>query len=112
MSDSGRAHFAVGYFFLSGFKAVAAQIPQLDQLRLLIGNVTNRRTIEQLAAGYPHLETVQRTLRRQRMSGSRAPHIRAETANSIQTTLELMEQTDDVQSLVLSLADLIGQGKV
>ena len=44
LSDSIRAHFAVGYFFLSGFEAVAACISHLDQLRLLIGNVTNRQT--------------------------------------------------------------------
>jgi len=112
LADSIRAHFAVGYFFLSGFEAIAAQIPHLEQLRLLIGNVSNRRTIEQLAEGYHHLGTVQRAVRRQRMSGSRAPHIRAETARSIQTTLELMEQTDDAQSLVLSLADLTAQGVV
>jgi len=45
-ADSIRAHFAVGYFFLSGFEAIAAHIPHLDPLRLLIGNVTNRQTVE------------------------------------------------------------------
>jgi hypothetical protein len=48
LADSIRAHFAVGYFFLSGFQAISEHIPALDQLRLLIGNVTNRQTIEQL----------------------------------------------------------------
>lgn len=42
VADSICAHFAVGYFFLSGFEAIAEHIPHLDQLRLLIGNVTNR----------------------------------------------------------------------
>jgi len=37
LTDSIRAHFAVGYFFLSGFQAIAEHIPHLDQLRLLIG---------------------------------------------------------------------------
>ncbi len=27
LSQSARAHFAVGYFFLSGFKAIARQLP-------------------------------------------------------------------------------------
>jgi hypothetical protein len=112
LADSIRAHFAVGYFFLSGFQAIAAHIPHLDQLRLLIGNVTNRQTIEQLAESTHHLATAQRAVRRQRMPGAQAPRIRAETADSIQTTLELMDQTDDAQALVLSLADLIAQGKV
>jgi hypothetical protein len=52
LADSIRAHFAVGYFFLSGFQVVAEHILYLDQLRLLIGNVTNRQTTEQLAEGY------------------------------------------------------------
>ena len=112
LADSVRAHFAVGYFFLSGFEAIAARIPHLDQLRLLIGNVTNRQTIEQLIEGYHHLETTQRAARRERMAGAQAPQIRAETAASIQATLELMDQTDETQSLVLSLADLIAEGKV
>jgi len=43
-ADSIRAHFAIGYFFLSGFQAIAEHIPHLEQLRLLIGNVTNRQT--------------------------------------------------------------------
>jgi hypothetical protein len=39
LADSIRAHFAVGYFFLSGFQAIAERIPHLDQLRLLIGKL-------------------------------------------------------------------------
>jgi superfamily II DNA or RNA helicase len=112
LTDSARAHFAVGYFFLSGFEAIAEHIPHLDQLRLLIGNVTNRRTVEQLVEGTLHLATVQRTLNRERMATAQASAIRAETADSIQTSLELIEQTDDAQTLVLSLADLIVQGKI
>lgn len=112
LADSTRAHFAVGYFFLSGFQAIAAQIPHLEQLRLLIGNVTDRQTIEQLAEGTHHLETIQHTVRRQRMAGAQADRIRAETAASIQATLELMDQTDEAQELALSLANLIAQGQV
>jgi len=112
LADSIRAHFAVGYFFLSGFQAIAEHIPALDQLRLLIGNVTNRQTIEQLAEGTHHLATLQRAVRREWMASAQAPRMRAETADSIQTTLELLDQTDDAQALVLSLADLIAQGIV
>jgi len=112
LADSVRAHFAVGYFFLSGFEAIAARIPHLDGLRLLIGNVTNRQTVEQLVEGYHHLATTRRAVRRQRMASAQAPVIRAETADSIQATLELMDQTDETQALVLSLADLIIQGKI
>jgi len=97
---------------ISHLGAIAACISHLDQLRLLIGNVTNRQTVEQLVEGYHHLETTRRAVRRQRMSSAQAPVIRAETADSIQMSLELMDQTDEAQRLILSLADLIAQGKI
>jgi hypothetical protein len=34
LSESVRAHFAVGYFFLSGFKAIADQLATVRELRL------------------------------------------------------------------------------
>jgi len=48
LSESVRAHFAVGYFFLSGFKAIAEQLATVQELRLLIGNTSDRATVEQL----------------------------------------------------------------
>jgi hypothetical protein len=39
LADSIRAHFAVDYFFLSGFEAIAARFPHLDGLRLLIPRI-------------------------------------------------------------------------
>jgi hypothetical protein len=76
LADSVRAHFAVGYFFLSGFQAIAQHIPHLDQLRLLIGNVTNRQTIEQLAesaSGPPVRDLYQRLLNCPCPSGTQHP---------------------------------------
>jgi hypothetical protein len=37
--DNSRADFAVGYFFLSGFQAIAERVHYLDQLRLFIGKL-------------------------------------------------------------------------
>ena len=37
LNQSVRAHFAVGYFFLSGFKAISKELENLQELRLLIG---------------------------------------------------------------------------
>ena len=45
---SERARFAVGYLFLSGLTSVAKQLFGLKELRLLIGNTTNRETVETL----------------------------------------------------------------
>src|SRR5216110_1109025 len=52
------ARFAVGYFFLSGLEAIAKPLSAVKEVRLLIGNTTNRETLEQIAEGYRRLELV------------------------------------------------------
>jgi hypothetical protein len=49
LSESERAKFAVGYFCVSGFKAIAAELAGLAELRSLVGNVCDPQTVEQLA---------------------------------------------------------------
>lgn len=58
LGQSVRAHFAVGYFFLSGFKAIAKELEKIQELRLLIGNTSDRATIEQLAEGHASREAI------------------------------------------------------
>ncbi|MDZ8109171.1 MAG: hypothetical protein RM338_26590 [Nostoc sp. DedQUE12a] len=58
LDSSAAAHFAVGYFFLSGFTAIAERLTNIKELRLLIGNTSNRETIEQIAQGYQRLELI------------------------------------------------------
>jgi hypothetical protein len=43
------ALFAVGYFFLSRLEAIARSLRNVKEVRLLIGNTTNRETLEQIA---------------------------------------------------------------
>ena len=58
LSSSEAARFAVGYFFLSGLTPIAERLAGIRELRLLIGNTTNRQTLEQIAEGYRRLELV------------------------------------------------------
>ncbi len=58
LSSTDSARFAVGYFFLSGLTSIADKLKGVKELRLLIGNTTNRETLEQLAEGYRRLELV------------------------------------------------------
>jgi hypothetical protein len=41
LSESERAKFAVGYFFISGFKFIADELEKLTELRLLVGTVSD-----------------------------------------------------------------------
>src|SRR5579875_576053 len=65
LDSTEMARFAVGYFFLSGLESVAERLDGVKELRLLIGNTTNRETLEQLAEGYRRLELVQDALEAQ-----------------------------------------------
>ena len=45
LSSTDSARFAVGYFFLSGLTSIATKLKGVKELRLLIGNTTNRETL-------------------------------------------------------------------
>lgn len=62
LANSQRARLAVGYFFLSGFDAIKEQLKGIKELRLLIGNISTRETIEQISEGYKQLELVEQTV--------------------------------------------------
>src|SRR3989442_12886651 len=66
LSSTESARFAVGYFFLSGLESIAQRLAGVKELRLLIGNTTNRETLEQLAEGYRRLGLVVETAGRRR----------------------------------------------
>src|SRR5450432_3467447 len=66
LQRSEMARFAVGYFFLSGFEAIANSLGNVTELRLLIGNTSNQQTVEQLAEGYHRLEMVTEALEQQK----------------------------------------------
>ena len=56
LDSTEKARFAVGYFFLSGFQSIAEELKDVNELHLLIGNTTNRETLEQLVEGHQRLE--------------------------------------------------------
>ncbi len=113
LDSTEKARFAVGYFFLSGFQSIAKELQHAKELRLLIGNTTNRETLEQLAEGYRRLEQVaeaaeaqaypKRTERRQ---------MGADTVENIIESVELMDQTDESEALIKTLAKMIAEKRL
>jgi superfamily II DNA/RNA helicase len=107
------ARFAIGYFFLSGFESIAKELDSLRELRLLIGNTTNRETLEQIAEGYRRLESAQReveSLNFPKRTESR--RMVAEAADNVRESIELMEQTDDAENLIGNLSRMIEEGRL
>src|SRR5438094_3676430 len=91
LSSTESARFAVGYFFLSGLESIAERLAGVKELRLLIGNTTNRETLEQLAEGYRRLELVTEAVEAQAYpKRTEAKRVAVETAENIRSSVELM----------------------
>jgi len=113
LDTTEKARFAVGYFFVSGLTAVAERLGRVKELRLLIGNTTNRETLEQLAEGYHRLELVRDAAEAQ-MYPKRTDMRRmaSETTDNIRASLELMDQTDEGETLIRTLVQRIAEGRI
>src|SRR5690606_25256776 len=98
---SKSAKFAVGYFFLSGLEALGTSLDSICELRLLIGNTSNRETVEQLSEAYKRLDLVNEETERQRFTRRADLNARAsETAANLRDSVGLMDQTDEAEELV------------
>ncbi|MDB9395870.1 helicase-related protein [Microcystis aeruginosa] len=113
LHSSEAAHFAVGYFFLSGFTAIAPRLATIPQMRLLIGNTSSRETIEQLAEGYRRLELIKDHLEAQEYpKRTERKQMATETADNIRSSVELMDQTDQTETLVKNLVQMIEEKRL
>ena len=80
---------------------------------VLIGNTTNRETLEQLAEGYRRLELVAEAADAERYpKRTETKRMATETAENIRTSVELMDQTDDGEMLVKTLVRMIEDKKL
>jgi len=108
LSSTESARFAVGYFFLSGLTSIADKLKDVKELRLLIGNTTNRETLEQLAEGYRRLELVRDIAEAQSYpKRTEVRQIALETAENIRSSMELMDQTDEGETLMKEMVRMI-----
>lgn len=113
LGSTEAARFAVGYFFLSGLTSIAKKLTGVKELRLLIGNTTNRETLEQITEGYRRLELVQEAVEAQAYpKRTETKRMSAETAENIRSSVELMDQTDDTEALVKTLVQMIEEKRV
>jgi len=113
LASTEAARFAVGYFFLSGLESIAERLKAVKELRLLIGNTTNRETLEQLAEGYQRLELVRDAAEAQAYpKRSEAKRMAEATAANIRCGVDMMDQTDESEALVKTLVHLIEEQRL
>lgn len=116
-AGANSARLAVGYLFLDGLVPLRAQIERLETVEILIGNVVNRLTQEQVReeaaarrrggdSGVREQEDVAATLRE--------THDRAtvETALNLRETLAALDRTPAMQALLLTLAECVARGSL
>lgn len=108
------ARLAVGYLFLGGLAPLRAQIERLDSVEILIGNVVNRLTVEQVLeeAGRARGGESEMQGREDVAATLRDSHDRAaaETALSLRETLAALPQTSENRTLLVALARRVAQG--
>lgn len=110
LGSANRADIAVGYFFVSGFGAVADELSQLGRVRILVGR-TDTQTLEAVALGLQQ----QDALRARLNIDSTIPRSWRETfsrdaVGEIANGVSTLPQTDDTQQAVAKLRDMIGAG--
>jgi superfamily II DNA or RNA helicase len=113
LDSSEAARFAVGYFFLSGLEAIGDKLDGVRELRLLIGNTTNRETLEQLSEGYRRLELVADEMEEQSYpQRAKVTQMVGQTGQSVRQTMELMDQTDEGEAVIRTLVRLIEERRL
>jgi len=113
LESSESAKFATGYFFVSGLDSVAAGINGLQELRLLIGNVSNHATVEQIAEGYRCLEPVTDEVDAQaNIKRSAARELVAEAAGVLREVVGQMDQSDDSAATITTLVQMIAERRL
>jgi len=113
LESTESAHFAVGYFFISGFTAIADRLDNIKSLRLLIGNTSSRETIDQIAQGYRHLELIKERIEAEAYpKHSEMSQTIEDTISHVRQNIELMDQSDSNQVLVQKLVAMIETGRL
>ena len=110
--SSARADIAVGFFFMSGFEAVADDLARLDRVRLLVGR-TDRQVFEEVAVGLQQAEAlrVQKQMsdvvrRSERLS------IAQDSVEKISKGVSTLPQNSETEAAVGKLREMVRSGRV
>ena len=112
IGSSERTDIAVGYFFVSGFEAVAEQIALVDKTRILVGR-TDRSTLEEVALGLQQAEMVRRRSEVDSLiKRSDRPTLAQRAVEIIGEGVGRLQQTNQSQAAMCRLRDLVASGTI
>ncbi len=113
---TSKAKIAVGYFFLSGLQAIQDKLNlketdgsyKIKEVRLIIGNTSNRPTIEELARSYRQLRLISREVEKQKYPKlADRKYELTKTISDIKNVISDLDQTNKNESLVQLLRQMI-----
>jgi phosphatidylserine/phosphatidylglycerophosphate/cardiolipin synthase-like enzyme len=107
------ANFALGYFFLSGYRAIHEAVSKVPRIRLLIsGNITGE-TVDAIVAGYKALDTARVELDKRSILNPEARRSKVEEGKrEVRESIELLDPEASSENTVRGLADLIREGRL
>ena len=112
LGSSARADIAVGYFFISGFEAIAHDLSRLDEVRILVGR-TDRRVLEEVAAGLQQSQALQAQLEADSLvRRSQREEAAQQAVAHIAEGVSILPQEHGTETAVSTLRDLVLSGKV
>ena len=112
LGSSARADIAVGYFFISGFEAVADDLARLDKVRILVGR-TDRQILEEVALGLQQTQALKAQIEADSLVQRRQrDEIAQQTVARIAEGVSVLPQDSDTESAVSRLRDMVAVKRV
>ena len=112
LTEAGSADIAVGYFFMSGFTAVAHELSGVAKIRILVGR-TDRAVLDDVAAAINHHDTLGEYLAAHTpIRRSESDRLRGEAARQVGSSAGSSPQTDGEQQGITRIRDLIAAGRL
>ena len=107
------ASIAVGYFFISGLSAIIKPIQNVDKIRLLISNTTDKNTAEALIEGFHSIREVCTEVDKKNfVNEDRKIRVKEDVKSNITQSLERMEQTTDDKTVVEILIKMMQSNQI
>ena len=102
------ASIAVGYFFISGLSAVIHPLKNVNKIRLLISNTTDKITAESLIEGFKNIKEVQiKVDEKNFLNQDRKDEVIFDSEKNIKESIEYMRQTSDDKLIIESLIKMM-----
>jgi superfamily II DNA or RNA helicase len=113
LPNSKQADFALGYFFVSGYREIHESLAAIPKIRILMSATTNLETVEAILAGYKSIELARREVDRRRILSPDAKALQADAARrEVKESLEVLEPEPASELTVRGLIDAVEKGQL